>query len=197
MTKKNDVKIETVEGKSAPDREEATSVAEKAENAENAKDEKGAKSMERAETSRSTEAELAEALKSAAEFKDLAQRVQAEFDNYRKRNAESVKNARSNGVEDVMEKLFPVADSFERGLDAVGENVKIGFDLIYRQLLDVFDKFDVKEIDALGKEFDPKYHHAVAQAADEEKTNVVIEVFQKGYIRKNKVLRPSLVKVTQ
>ena len=141
--------------------------------------------------------EVAEAQKAADEFKDLAQRIQAEFDNYRKRNAESVRVAREDGKEDVLTALLSVLDNFERGLNALDEKSKPGVELIYKQVLSILDKFEVKEIEALGKPFDPAFHHAIAQCEDADHANTVVEVFQKGYLRKNKVLRPSLVKVAQ
>lgn len=141
--------------------------------------------------------ECAEAKKAAEEYKDMAQRIQAEFDNYRKRNVESVRIAREDGKEDVLAVLLGVIDNFERGLNALDEVSKPGVELIYKQVLSILDKFEVKEIEALGKAFDPQYHHAIAQCEDAERANSVVEVFQKGYIRKNKVLRPSLVKVAQ
>ncbi|MBR1746652.1 MAG: nucleotide exchange factor GrpE [Clostridia bacterium] len=141
--------------------------------------------------------QLSIAQKEADEYKNLAQRVQAEFDNYRKRNLESTKIAREDGKEDVLMALLPVLDNFERGLNIVEESARAGVELIYKQTLAILEKFEVKEIEALGQEFDPKYHHAIAQCEDPDQANIVVEVFQKGYIRKNKVLRPSLVKVAQ
>ena len=132
------------------------------------------------------------------EYKDMLQRLQAEFDNYRKRNNESVHNARNDGIDDVICALFPILDNFERGLSAItDESAKSGVDLIYKQFLALFGKFNVEEIKALDEEFNPKYHHAIAQCEDSEKTNKVVEVYQKGYKRKDKVLRPSMVKVAQ
>ena len=141
--------------------------------------------------------ELSQAIKAADEFKDMAQRIQAEFENYRKRNAEAVKNSRNDGIEDVIIALLPIIDNFERGLSVVEDGAKTGMELIYKQVMSVLDKFEVKEIEALGQDFDPKYHHAIAQTEDSDKANKVVEVFQKGYIRKNKVLRPAMVKVAQ
>ncbi len=141
--------------------------------------------------------ELELAQKVAAEYKDMAQRIQAEFDNYRKRNLDAVKNARNDGTDDVIEALFPVLDNFERGLKAVDESARAGIELIQKQIINILDKFEVKEIEALGQEFDPNYHHAIARCEDSENANKVVEVFQKGYIRKNKVLRPAMVKVAQ
>ena len=141
--------------------------------------------------------ELTKAIKSAEEFKEMAQRIQAEFENYRKRNVDAVKTSRSDGIEDVIIALLPVIDNFERGMNVVEDSAKTGMELIYKQVMAVMDKFEVKEIEATGAEFDPKYHHAIAQAEDPDNANKVVEVFQKGYIRKNKVLRPALVKVAQ
>lgn len=142
-------------------------------------------------------AELEQALKKADEYKDLAQRVQAEFDNYRKRNNEAVKVARNDATNDVISKLFPILDNFERGISAVEDSARQGMELIYKQIVGILEKYEVKEIEALGAEFNPEYHHAIAKCDDGEKENVVVEVFQKGYIRKNKVLRPAMVKVAQ
>lgn len=141
--------------------------------------------------------ECAEAKKAAEEYKDLAQRIQAEFDNYRKRNVEAVRIAREDGKEDVLSALFAVIDNFERGINAVDESARSGVELIYKQVTSLLEKFEVKEIDALNQPFDPAFHHAIAQCDDPERANVVVEVFQKGYSRKNKVLRPALVKVAK
>lgn len=149
------------------------------------------------EVTESVQTEYESALKLVEEYKDIAQRLQAEFDNYRKRNAESVANARNDGIDDVVTMLFPVLDNFERGMSLVSEEAKSGMELIYKQILAVLEKLDVKAIEALGEEFDPRYHHAIAQCEDSDNSNKVIEVYQKGYLRKNKVLRPSMVKVAQ
>ena len=141
--------------------------------------------------------EVAEAQKAVEEYKLMAQRIQAEFDNYRKRNVDAVRVSREEGKEDVLTALLSVLDNFERGLNALDAQSKPGVELIYKQVLSILDKFEVKEIEALNKPFDPQFHHAIAQCEDAEKANTVVEVFQKGYIRKNKVLRPSLVKVAQ
>lgn len=139
-----------------------------------------------------------ETQKKIDEYKDIAQRLQAEFDNYRKRNNESVSIARSDGINDVICALLDVLDNFERGIASVDdEKAKSGMELIYKQMLALLIKFDVVEIEALGKEFDPKLHHAIAQCEDSEKANTIVEVYQKGYKRKDKVLRASMVKVAQ
>lgn len=141
---------------------------------------------------------VSEANKKVEEYKDMLQRLQAEFDNFRKRNNDSIKIARNDGLNEIVIALLPVLDNFERGLSIISdENIKNGMELIYKQILNIFTKYDVEEIVAIGAEFDPKYHHAIAQCEDAENSNKVVEVFQKGYKRKDKVLRPSMVKVAQ
>ena len=145
-----------------------------------------------------TETLVDEATKKINEYKDIAQRLQAEFDNYRKRNNDSIKIARNDGMNDVILGIFPILDNFERGIGAVtDESAKNGMELIYKQLLNLLAKFDVEEIVALGEEFNPQFHHAIAQIDDAENANKVVEVYQKGYIRKDRVLRASMVKVAQ
>ena len=174
------------------------------------KDEKNNPSKEEAEENRQQELteeseaivietdEESEAQKKIDEYKDIAQRLQAEFDNYRKRNNESVRVARNEGIDDVICSMLEILDNFERGIAAVeDERAKSGMELIYKQMLALLSKFDVVEIEALGKEFDPKFHHAIAQCEDKEKSNIIVEVYQKGYKRKDKVLRASMVKVAQ
>lgn len=136
--------------------------------------------------------------KLAEEYKALVQRVQADFDNYKRRNNEAIKIARNDGINDVIMDLLPVLDNCTRGLEIVkDENEKSGLELLFKQIMTLFEKYEVKEIEALDKDFDPNFHHAIAQCEDKEKTNKVVEVFQKGYIRKDKVLRVALVKVAQ
>ncbi len=141
---------------------------------------------------------VAEADKKAEEFKNLAQRIQAEFDNYRKRTNDAIRISRNDGINDFLIELLPVIDNFERGLDAICEkSSRDGVELIYKQMLEILKKYDVEEIEAKGQEFNPNFHHAVAQEEDAENSNKVVEVFLKGYKRKDKVLRPAMVKVAQ
>ena len=141
---------------------------------------------------------LANANKQIEEFKDITLRLQAEFDNYRKRNNESVRIARNDGINEIIIALFPIIDNFERAISAINdEGTRSGVELIFKQITALLAKYEVEEILALGEEFDPKYHHAIAQCEDAENSNKVVEVFQKGYKRKDKVLRPAMVKVAQ
>ena len=133
----------------------------------------------------------------AQEYKDILQRVQADFENYKKRTAESSKIARNDGINEMILELLPIMDSFERGIATLEESAKSGMELICKQLSNLFTKYEVEEIKSLGEDFDPNVHHAIAQCDDAENAGKITEVYQKGYKRKNKVLRAALVKVAQ
>ncbi|AIS52167.1 molecular chaperone GrpE [Thermoanaerobacter kivui] len=136
----------------------------------------------------------------AKEYLDIAQRLKAEFENYRKRTEKEKSEMIEYGQETVIVELLPVIDNFERALSSEGDynSLKEGIELIYRQFKKILDKFGVKEIEAEGQIFDPYKHHAVMQEEVEGKQpNEIVEVFQKGYFLKDKVIRPSLVKVAK
>ena len=105
------------------------------------------------------------------------------------------------GARDVIEKILPVVDNFERGLASVPEDQKenpviVGMGKIYNQLMTTLTDLGVEPIEAVGEEFDPNYHNAVMHVEDEELgENVVAEEFLKGYIYKDAVIRHSMVKV--
>lgn len=141
---------------------------------------------------------VAQAEKRAEEFKEMAQRIQAEFDNFRKRNADSVKNARLEGENGAVLNLIPIIDTIEIALSMISdENTAKGVNLIYKQFTSVLEKYKVTEIPALNEEFNPEFHNAVMQVEDEENAGKVVEVLQKGYIRDGKVLRYAMVKVAR
>ncbi|UZQ83901.1 nucleotide exchange factor GrpE [Thermoanaerobacter sp. RKWS2] len=136
----------------------------------------------------------------AQEYLDIAQRLKAEFENYRKRIEKEKAEMIDYGQETVILELLTIMDNFERALASSGDynSLKEGIELIYRQFKKILDKFGVKEIEAEGQIFDPYKHHAVMQEEVEGKQpNEIIEVFQKGYYLKDKVIRPSLVKVAK
>jgi len=138
-----------------------------------------------------------------AELKDRLVRQMAEFDNYRKRTEKEKKQNYEIGASDFILKLLPVVDNFERGFESIKEEEKDssfaqGIEMIYKQLMKVLEDEGVAEIEALGKPFDPEYHNAVMQQeSDEYDSGVVMQVFQKGYMYKDRVLRHSMVIVAQ
>ncbi len=135
------------------------------------------------------------------ELTDMVKRQMAEFDNYRKRTEKEKASMYEIGAREVIEKILPVVDNFERGLAAVPEEEKEspfveGMNKIYRQLLSSFEGMGVKVIESVGQEFNPDYHNAVMHVEDEEAgENMVVEEFQKGYTYKDAVIRHSMVKV--
>ena len=135
------------------------------------------------------------------ELKDKVTRQMAEFDNFRKRTDREKSQMYDMGAKDIVEKILPVLDNFERGLSTATDEEKAtpfveGMDKIYKQLLTTLEGAGVKEIECLGKEFDPELHNAVMHVEDEEAgENIIVEVFQKGYTYKDSVVRHSMVKV--
>lgn len=135
------------------------------------------------------------------ELTDRLKRSMAEFDNYRKRTDKEKASMYIIGAKEVVEKMLPVIDNFERGLASATPEQKAdpfveGFDKIYKQLCKTLEDMGVKPIEAVGKEFDPNFHNAVMHVDDENVgENIVVEEFQKGYLYKDFVVRHSMVKV--
>ena len=136
-----------------------------------------------------------------ADLTDKLTRQMAEFDNYRKRTEKEKSAMYEIGAKDVVEKILPVVDNFERGLQSVAEENKEdpfvqGMDKIYKHLMTTLEEIGVKPIEAVGQEFNPDYHNAVMHVEDEELgENVVADEFQKGYMYRDSVVRHSMVKV--
>lgn len=150
------------------------------------------------------EAELAEQVqKLVAEKQDLTNtlvRLQADFDNYRKRIEKERDQARHRGVEHLVEQLLPVLDGFDRALaahdDPAYEEYRKGFELIRKQLWDVLVKQGVHRIESVGKEFDPNVHHAIEHVPTTDYPDgAVIDELQPGYTFHHRVLRPAMVRV--
>jgi molecular chaperone GrpE len=141
--------------------------------------------------------------KLAAEKQDLTNtlvRLQADFDNYRKRTEKERDQARHRGVENLIEQLLPVLDGFDRALaahdDPAYEDYRKGFELIRKQLWDLLAKQGVHRIESVGKEFDPNVHHAVEHVpTNDYPDGAVIDEFQPGYMFHHRVLRPAMVRV--
>ena len=132
------------------------------------------------------------------ELTDRVKRQMAEFENFRKRTEKEKAGMYAVGAKDVIEKILPVVDNFERGLAQAqeGDAFADGMKMIYKQLITTLDELGVKPIEAVGKEFDPNFHNAVMHVEDEEAgENIVVEEFQKGYTYKDFVVRHSMVKV--
>ena len=135
------------------------------------------------------------------ELTDRLTRQMAEFDNFRKRTEKEKSQMYEVGAKDIIEKILPIVDNFERGLDAVKEEDKEdpfiqGMEKVYKQLMTTLEGIEVKPIEAVGQEFDPNLHNAVMHVEDENLgENIIAEEFQKGYMVQGRVIRPSMVKV--
>ena len=133
------------------------------------------------------------------ELTDRVKRQMAEFENFRKRTEKEKAGMYAVGAKDVIEKILPVVDNFERGLDVAEDKEDPfvqGMEKIYKQMLTVLEEAGVKPIEAVGQEFDPNLHNAVMHVEDEEfGENIIAEEFQKGYTYRDSVVRHSMVKV--
>jgi molecular chaperone GrpE len=127
-------------------------------------------------------------------------RRQADFENYRKRVEKERQQDRHRGVEELVEKLLPVLDAFQRALglqdDPAYAEYRKGFELIYRQIWEALVKQGLERIESIGKEFNPHLHHAIERAETTEHADgVVIAELQPGYVFHGRVLRPAMVRV--
>ena len=135
------------------------------------------------------------------ELEDKVKRQLAEFENFRNRTEKEKSRMYEFGARDVIEKMLPVVDNFERGLASIpeeekGSPVASGMEMIYKQIMTTLEGLGVKPIDALNQPFDPNFHNAVMHVEDEAvEESTVVEEFQKGYIYKETVIRYSMVKV--
>ena len=129
---------------------------------------------------------------------DRLKRSMAEFDNYRKRTEKEKSSMDVIGAKDIIEKILPVVDNFERGLAQAPQDDPFadGMEKIYKQLTTTMEGMGVEPIEAVGKEFNPDFHNAVMHVEDESVgENIVVEELQKGYTYKGFVVRHSMVKV--
>lgn len=179
--------------------EAAADIGEEAAGAE--EDTKAHKKKSRSE--KKQDAKLNELKIKNEELEDKVKRQMAEFDNFRKRTEKEKSGMFELGAKSVIEKILPVIDNFERGLNSVPENEKDGpfaegMNMIYRQLMTELDGLGVKAIEAVGNEFDPNLHNAVMQVESEEyESGIVAQELQKGYMYRESVVRHSMVGVVQ
>ena len=143
---------------------------------------------------------LAAAVAEKEEYLNLAQRVQADFDNFRRRNQNVRKEAFDEGARAFATTLLPVLDNLERAIAAAhnssDESLRSGVEMVYRQLVEAFEKRGITAIDRKGEKFDPNLENAVMQGTEDDgEPGTVCEVFQKGYQMEGMVLRHAMVKV--
>lgn len=128
-------------------------------------------------------------------------RLQADFDNFRKRTVKEKEDTAKYALESFYKQLLPIIDNFERAIQSI-EDSKIndvytdGIKMVFTQLFDIMKNEGLEEIESNNVEFDPQYHHGVSVENNEEiEDNKIIEVYQKGYKLKDKVIRPAMVKI--
>lgn len=148
-------------------------------------------------------ADPAELQRERDEYKDLLLRKSAEFDNYRKRVERERQAVGDAAAASMIEEILPLVDDLDRALNAeagsdASEAYRRGVELIHRQLGDILRKRGVRAIEALGADFDPHYHQAVAhEPAEGRREGEIIEEFRRGYMLGDRLLRPSMVKVAK
>lgn len=185
---------EAVETEESEETEETEETAE-GEEAEDTEESEGKKKLFKRKPKKDKKDEQIE------DLTDKLTRQMAEFDNFRKRTEKEKSAMYEIGAKDVIEKILPVVDNFERGLAAVTEEQKgdsfvAGMEMIYKQIMTMLEEIGVKPIEAVGQEFNPDLHNAVMHVEDEEAgENIIVEEFQKGYTYREGVVRYSMVKV--
>jgi molecular chaperone GrpE len=146
--------------------------------------------------------EILELKKQSEDHYNRLLRMQADFENYKKRVAREREDMYNSALETIAAQLLPVVDNMERAVDSfrkdqLNEEYICGVEMVCNQVIEILGRNGIKEIEALDKDFDPNLHHAVMrEPGEDEEENKVKEVFQKGYILGNKVIRPALVKVS-
>ncbi|SHE30852.1 molecular chaperone GrpE [Caldanaerobius fijiensis DSM 17918] len=213
MEKQEEKKQEEIENKEIENNEVEDSINQDEPNTEEIKEETIEATMKdtpvndeqdknEAEDIQKLKEELYEKTRQADEYLDIARRVQAEFDNFRKRTQKEKENLIKYANEQLILAILPVLDNLERAaaveVNEANKSIVDGVNMVINQFKKVLSDFDVKEIEAEGKQFDPYKHHAVMQVEDSGlEPNTVVEVLQKGYELNDRVIRPSLVKVAK
>lgn len=145
---------------------------------------------------------LAEERAKYEEMKDRFLRSQADFDNYRKRMQKEREEMAKYASRSLLEKLLPAIDNLERAIDSSKQSESFemlaqGVEMVYRQIMDALREEGAVPLETVGKPFDPHFHQAVMQEeSDQYESGIVIEEFQKGYMLKDKLIRPAMVKVS-
>lgn len=180
-----------------PESEGPEAGTDQAEESEDGKEKKGFFKRNKGDKEKKALQEKVEGLE------DRVKRQMAEFENFRRRTEKEKQQMFSMGERNVIEKMLPIVDNFERGLAAVPEEEKggalaSGMEMVYRQLLKQLEDLGVTPIEAVGQEFNPDFHNAVMQVASEEyPSGTVAQEFQKGYKYRDQVIRYSMVGVVQ
>ncbi|MGN7453547.1 nucleotide exchange factor GrpE [Paenibacillus pasadenensis] len=148
------------------------------------------------------DARYAELARQAEEHQQRLLRVQADYDNFRRRTAKEKEELGQYASAKLLTQLLPIVDNFDRAIAAAAgggdaESLAKGVDMIFRQLQGVLEQEGLKPMEAVGQPFNPEFHQAVMTVeSDEHEEGIVVEELQKGFVLKDKVLRPAMVKVS-
>ena len=189
VTSDTDKDADTVEAQGSSDADV------KAEKSDNASDAQGAEETVDINNKKDQKDNVVE------DLQDRLKRQMAEFDNYRKRTDKEKSAMFEMGASDVVKKLLPIVDNFERGFKSVTEEelqtpFAKGMDMVYKQTIKMLEDLQVKPIEAVGSEFNPEFHNAVMHVEDDSQgENIIVEEFEKGYTYRDVVIRHSMVKV--
>lgn len=170
---------------------------------ETAKEEAAEETPEQEENEEvSQEDELLSLKEQVEESENKYLKLYAEFENFKRRNRQEAELNSKYKDQKFAENLLPVLDNLERALAIDGTDESFialnkGVEMVYKNLVETLEKHDVKAIDALNQPFDPNFHQAVMTEASDSESDIVIEEFQKGYILKDRVIRPTMVKVSE
>lgn len=137
---------------------------------------------------------------SLKDLEDKNLRLQADLINYRIRKEKETSDLLKYANEDLILELLPILDNFERALaiqDETNKQFMEGFKLVYNSVLKTLENYGLKKIESLNQEFNPSYHQAISLEEVENSSNMVVEVLREGYILKEKVIRPAMVKVSK
>lgn len=200
MQEEKDIVEETCEETAA---ETVEAVDEQEGKKENEKEEKKSSKFGKKKKIEELEEEIVKLKEEVAASKNAYFKAYADAENLKKRLQAEADNVRKYRIQSFAMEVLPVLDNLERALDVKVDDQNIknyakGFEMIYQQLVSILDKEGVKEIEALDQPFDPNYHQALMQeAVDGVDSGIVVQVLQKGYMLKDRVLRATLVKVSE
>ncbi|HBV22526.1 MAG TPA: nucleotide exchange factor GrpE [Jeotgalicoccus sp.] len=170
---------------------------------ETAKEEASEETPEQEENEEvSQEDELLSLKEQVEESENKYLKLYAEFENFKRRNRQEAELNSKYKDQKFAENLLPVLDNLERALAIDGTDESFialnkGVEMVYKNLVETLEKHDIKAIEALNQPFDPNFHQAVMTEASDSESDIVIEEFQKGYILKDRVIRPTMVKVSE
>ncbi|MBC7330677.1 nucleotide exchange factor GrpE [bacterium] len=154
--------------------------------------------MERKEHwTRKVKREMEELKQELEEYRRALLQARADFENYKRRTARHFEEVGEFAKSELLKKMLPIVDDFERALSFENNPYAEGMQMIYRQLVDFLKKEGVEKMETVGKEFDPNLHEAVGWVESEDKDGIIVEEVQAGYTYKGKLLRPARVKVAR